>query len=109
MMIRLTIQGIAIALVMGLSTVTAAKAPEAGAPAAKAAAKAPEASQKCIDCHSEAEPTDKSAAGKSVLLDPLKHAKTLHGSGKAGCVDCHADDGLKKYPHKSPKPAQCAS
>ena len=40
---------------------------------------------------------------------PLKHAKTLHGGGKAACVDCHADEGMRKYPHKSPKPAQCAS
>jgi cytochrome c len=113
-MIRVTIQGIALALLVGLSTVAVAKAPEAKAPEAKSvpaksAAKAPDASQKCIDCHSAAEATDKSAAGKPVLLDPLKHAKTLHGGGNAGCVDCHADEGLKKYPHKSPGPAQCAS
>jgi nitrate/TMAO reductase-like tetraheme cytochrome c subunit len=109
-MIRLTIQGIAIALLMGLSPATMAKAPEAGAATAKAsAAKAPDASQKCIDCHSEAEPTDKSAAGKPVLVDPAKHATTMHGSGNATCMDCHADEGLKKYPHKSPGRAQCAS
>ncbi|HEX4942775.1 MAG TPA: hypothetical protein VFV55_00375 [Usitatibacteraceae bacterium] len=114
-MIRVTIQGIAIALVVGLSASATARAPEAKATATKAtaakatAAKAPDASQKCIDCHSEAEPTDKSAAGKPVLLDPVKHAKTLHGSGKAGCVDCHADEAMRKYPHKSPKPAQCAT
>lgn len=108
MMIRLTIQGIAVALALGLAAPAPAK--EAPAPKAPAAAKASaEASQKCIDCHSEAEPTDKSAAGKPVLLDPARHAKTLHGSGKAACVDCHADEGMRKYPHKSPKPAQCAS
>ena len=107
-MIRLTIQGIALALALGLAAPAPAK--EAPAPKAPAAAKASaEASQKCIDCHSEAEPTDKSAAGKPVLLDPAKHAKTMHGSGKAACVDCHADEGMRKYPHKSPKPAQCAS
>ncbi len=107
-MIGVTIRGLAIALVLGLAAPAFAK--EAPVPKAPAAAKAAaEASQKCIDCHSEAEPTDKSAAGKSVLLDPAKHAKSLHGSGKAACVDCHADEAMRKYPHKSPKPAQCES
>jgi hypothetical protein len=107
-MIRVTIQGIAIALALGLAAPAPAK--EAVPPKAPAAAKAAaEASQKCIDCHSEAEPTDKSSAGKPVLLDVARHAKTLHGSGKATCVDCHADEGMRKYPHKSPKRAQCAS
>jgi hypothetical protein len=90
------------ALVLALAAISANGAP----PAAK---KGDDGSQKCIDCHSEAEPTDKSAAGKPVLVDKEKHAKTLHGGGKATCVDCHAADGFKKYPHKQPKPAQCAS
>ena len=96
------------ALLLGLAAAAAAK--EAPAPKAPAAAKAAaEASQKCIDCHSEAEPTDKSAAGKPVLLDAAKHAKTMHGAGKAACVDCHAGEGFRKYPHKAVEPAQCAS
>ncbi|MCW5592968.1 MAG: NapC/NirT family cytochrome c, partial [Burkholderiales bacterium] len=107
-MIRATIQGIALALALGLMAPASAK--EAPAPRAPAAAKAAaDASQKCIDCHSEAEPTDKSKAGKPVLLDAAKHAKTLHGSGRAACVDCHAGEGFRKYPHKSVEPAQCAS
>jgi len=107
-MIRVTMQGMAAALLLGFAMAAPAKeAPPAKAPAAAKAAA--EASQKCIDCHAEAEPTDKSKAGKPVLLDPARHAKTLHGSGKAACVDCHAAEGLRKYPHKSTAPAQCAS
>lgn len=110
-MIRLTIQGIALALLVGLAPVALAKATEK-APATAAAAKAPkapDASQKCIDCHAEAEPGDKSAAGKPVKVDPEAHAKTLHGGGNATCIDCHAAEGLRKYPHKEPGVAQCAS
>lgn len=99
-MIRVTIQGVALALLLGCSAVAMAK---------PAAAKAPDPSQKCIDCHAEAEPEDKSAAGKPVKIDPGKLAKTMHGSGNATCVDCHADEGMRKYPHKSPQPAQCSS
>lgn len=107
-MIRVTMRQIALALVLGISAMAMAK--PATAPAPKTApTKSAEASKKCIDCHSEAETTDKSAAGKPVKLDVEKHAKTLHGGGKAACVDCHADEGMRKYPHKSPKPAQCAS
>lgn len=99
-MIRVTIQGIALAVLLGFPATAMAKS---------AAVKAPDPSQKCIDCHSEAEPTDKAKSGKPVLVDPAKHSKTLHGGGKAGCADCHSDEGLRKYPHQDPKPAQCAS
>lgn len=98
-MIRVTLRGCALALLLGLSAVAMAKEPRKG----------PDPSQKCLDCHSEAEPTDKSASGKPVKIDPAAFAKSMHGSGNAGCADCHADESFRKYPHKGPKPVQCAS
>ena len=99
-MIRVTIRGVALALMLGLSAAAWAKS---------SGAKAPDPNEKCLDCHSEAEPTDKSAAGKPVKVDPVQFAKSMHGAGKAACIECHASEGVRKYPHKAVAPAQCES
>ncbi len=108
MNIRITIGAAALALGLGAPGAWGAKPAAVPAkPDAHAAALA--ASQKCMDCHAEAEPEDKSAAGKPVKVDVQAFAKTMHGNGKAACVDCHDAEGFRKYPHKEVKPPQCAS
>ena len=97
---RVTIRGIAIALMLGLSTVAMAKQP---------GKKAADPSEKCLACHAEAEPTDKSAAGKPVRVDPQRFSESMHGAAMVACIACHSDEAVRKYPHKSPKPADCSS
>ena len=49
--------------------------------------------ESCLACHGQAGMT--SAAGKSILIDPTKHAASVHGT--LGCTDCHAT--IKDFPH----------
>lgn len=58
----------------------------------------------CLSCHGEA--GMKSDKGKSLSIDPAKHAASVHGI--LGCTDCHAT--IKEYPHpaKIPK-VQCST
>ena len=53
----------------------------------------PAADQECLACHGEA--GMKSDAGKSISIDPAKHAASAHGV--LGCKDCHTD--IKEFPH----------
>ncbi len=99
-MIRATLRATALALMLGLAAAAGAK--ETGR-------KAADPNEKCLDCHAEAEPGDKSAAGKPVKVEPESFLKSMHGQAKVACVECHADEGVRKYPHKSPQPAQCSS
>jgi cytochrome b subunit of formate dehydrogenase len=61
--------------------------------------------ESCLACHGEA--GMKSDSGKSVAIDPSKHAASVHG-GVLGCTDCHTS--IKEFPHP-PKVAkvQCAT
>src|ERR1035437_1127273 len=64
---------------------------------------APAADQECLACHGEA--GMKSAAGKSISIDPAKHAASAHGV--LGCKDCHTT--IKEFPHpKKIVKVQCA-
>jgi len=67
------------------------------------ASASPAADQECLACHGEA--GMKSDAGKSISVDPAKHAASAHGV--LGCKDCHTT--IKEFPHpaKIPK-VQCA-
>ena len=47
----------------------------------------------CLACHGTA--GMKSDKGKSVSIDPAKHAASSHGI--LGCTDCHTD--IKDFPH----------
>ena len=49
--------------------------------------------ESCLACHGQA--GMKSDAGKSISIDPGKHAASVHGS--LGCTDCHSD--IKDFPH----------
>jgi formate dehydrogenase gamma subunit len=49
--------------------------------------------ENCLTCHGQAGMT--SASGKSISIDPGKHAASVHGA--LGCNDCHAT--IKDYPH----------
>ena len=62
------------------------------------------ADQDCLACHSD--PGMKSAAGRSLHVDPAKHKSSVHGD--LGCATCHV--GVKEYPHPAHmrKPA-CAT
>jgi len=61
------------------------------------------ADQECLACHGEA--GMKSDAGKSISIDPAKHAASAHGV--LGCKDCHTD--IKEFPHpKKIVKVQCA-
>ncbi len=68
------------------------------------ASASPAADQECLACHGEA--GMKSDAGKSISIDPAKHAASAHGV--LGCKDCHTD--IKEFPHP-PKivKVQCAT
>ncbi len=58
----------------------------------------------CLTCHSQ--PNLKSSAGKSVYVNPAKHAASSHAI--LNCTDCHAT--IKEFPHpaKIPK-VECAT
>ncbi len=47
----------------------------------------------CLACHGQA--GMKSEKGRSISIDPAKHASSVHGI--LGCTDCHAD--IKDFPH----------
>ena len=47
----------------------------------------------CLACHGQ--PGMTSESGKSISIDPAKHAASVHGI--LGCVDCHST--IKDYPH----------
>ena len=49
--------------------------------------------QECLACHGQA--GMKSDAGKSISIDPAKHAASAHGV--LGCKDCHT--AIKEFPH----------
>jgi formate dehydrogenase gamma subunit len=53
----------------------------------------PAADQECLACHGEA--GMKSAAGKSISIDPARHAASAHAV--LGCQDCHT--AIKEFPH----------
>src|ERR1035437_6761351 len=57
------------------------------------AAASPAADQECLACHGQA--GMKSDAGKSISIDPAKHAASAHGV--LGCKDCHT--AIKDFPH----------
>jgi len=49
--------------------------------------------ENCLTCHGQAGMT--SASGKSISIDPTKHAASVHGI--LACNDCHST--IKEYPH----------
>ena len=49
--------------------------------------------ESCLACHGQAGMT--SGSGKSISIDPAKHAASVHGI--LGCTDCHTT--IKDYPH----------
>ena len=51
--------------------------------------------ESCLGCHGQA--GMKSGAGKSISINPAKHAASAHAA--LGCRDCHAD--IKDFPHPS--------
>jgi formate dehydrogenase gamma subunit len=60
--------------------------------------------ESCLACHGQAGMT--SSTGKSISIDPAKHAASVHGT--LGCNDCHTT--IKDFPHpdKVPK-VQCST
>jgi len=58
-----------------------------------AAAASSAADQECLACHGEA--GMKSGAGRSISIDPAKHAASAHAV--LGCKDCHTS--IKEFPH----------
>jgi formate dehydrogenase gamma subunit len=63
---------------------------------ARAQAKSPpplKQDEGCLACHGQAGMT--SGSGKSISIDPAKHAASVHGT--LGCTDCHT--AIKDYPH----------
>ncbi len=60
--------------------------------------------KECLACHGEA--GMKSGAGKSISINPAKHAASAHGI--LGCQDCHTD--IKEFPHPTKVlKVQCAT
>jgi cytochrome b subunit of formate dehydrogenase len=53
----------------------------------------PKQDEQCLACHSQA--GMKSDSGRSISIDPGKHAASVHGV--LVCTDCHAT--IKDYPH----------
>lgn len=49
--------------------------------------------ESCLACHGQAGMT--SATGKSISIDPARHAASVHGT--LGCTDCHTT--IKDFPH----------
>jgi formate dehydrogenase gamma subunit len=63
----------------------------------------PPGDEQCLACHSEA--GMKSAAGKSISIDPAKHGASAHAI--LGCGDCHT--AIKDFPHPAKvAKVQCA-
>jgi cytochrome b subunit of formate dehydrogenase len=65
---------------------------------ARAQAKVPhplKQDENCLACHGQAGMT--SGDGKSISIDPTKHAASVHGT--LSCVDCHTT--VKDYPHRA--------
>jgi formate dehydrogenase gamma subunit len=63
---------------------------------ARAQAKLPQPlkqDESCLACHGQ--PGMTSGSGKSISIDPGKHAASVHGV--LGCTDCHST--IKDYPH----------
>jgi formate dehydrogenase gamma subunit len=68
------------------------------------AAAAAAGDQECLACHGEA--GMKSAAGKSISIDPAKHAASAHAV--LSCKDCHT--AIKEFPHPAKiAKVQCAT
>jgi formate dehydrogenase gamma subunit len=64
----------------------------------------PKGDETCLGCHGQ--PDMKSASGKSVTIDPAKHAAGAHGI--LACQDCHTT--IKEYPHPAKiENVQCAT
>ena len=64
----------------------------------------PAGDQDCLACHGQA--GMKSDAGKSISIDPAKHAASAHAV--LGCKDCHTD--IKDFPHPAKVArVQCAT
>ena len=60
--------------------------------------------ESCLACHGQA--GMKSGSGKSISIDPARHAASVHGS--FGCTDCHTT--IKDYPHPSKVPkVECST
>lgn len=49
--------------------------------------------ESCLACHGQAGMT--SGGGKTISIDPAKHATSVHGT--LGCTDCHTN--IKDFPH----------
>ena len=68
------------------------------------AAAPPAADQDCLACHGQA--GFKSDSGKSISIDPAKHAASAHAV--LGCKDCHTS--IKDFPHPAKVArVQCAT
>jgi formate dehydrogenase gamma subunit len=60
--------------------------------------------ESCLACHGQAGMT--SSTGKSISIDPAKHAASVHGT--LGCNDCHTT--IKDFPHPDKVPmVQCST
>jgi cytochrome b subunit of formate dehydrogenase len=60
--------------------------------------------ESCLACHGQAGMT--SGSGKSISIDPAKHAASVHGI--LGCTDCHTT--IKDFPHPDKvKKVQCST
>ena len=74
---------------------------------ARPQAKAPQPlkqDESCLACHGQAGMA--AANGKSISVDPVKHAASVHGV--LGCTDCHTT--IKDYPHPAKvAKIQCAT
>ena len=57
------------------------------------ASASPTGDEECLACHGQA--GMKSDAGKSISIDPAKHAASAHAV--LGCKDCHTS--IKEFPH----------
>jgi hypothetical protein len=55
--------------------------------------------ESCLACHGQAGMT--SSTGKSILIDPAKHAASVHGT--LGCIDFHTTINDLPHPDKVPK------
>ncbi len=72
--------------------------------AAPAADKNKDKDEACLACHGQA--GMKSDSGKSISIDPAKHAASAHAV--LGCKDCHTD--IKDFPHPTKVlKVQCAT
>ncbi|MGA7057212.1 MAG: cytochrome b/b6 domain-containing protein [Terriglobales bacterium] len=95
-MLAIRIALFSLALTLALPLASAAPAADKGADKGK--------DQECLACHGEA--GMKSGAGKSISIDPAKHAASAHGV--LGCKDCHTD--IKEFPHPTKVvKVQCAT